>query len=101
MPWRCSSLMMRPSVQLRLCFGLSALAVVFAAGLVVVAGAEGGVGVGGGVAGGRGRRPWWSSVWVGRPPQAQQAKPPAGDRDISELRLLALLRSPASARQQV
>src|SRR5947207_692634 len=32
--------MMRPSVQVRLCFGLSALAVAFAAGWAVVAGAE-------------------------------------------------------------
>src|SRR5438105_896092 len=40
MPWRCSSPMMRPSVQVRLCFGLSAFAVDLAAGSVVVAGAE-------------------------------------------------------------
>src|SRR6478736_1318673 len=39
MPWRCSSLMMRPSVQLRLCFGLPAFAV-FVAGLLVSVGAE-------------------------------------------------------------
>ena len=39
MPWRCSSLMMRRSVQLLLGFGLSELAVFLAAGLAVATGA--------------------------------------------------------------
>src|SRR6478672_1319087 len=60
MPWRCSSLMMRPSVQLRLCFGLPAFAVfvAVAAGAEVVvvavpAGAVATAGAGAETAGGR------------------------------------------------
>src|SRR5215475_611382 len=41
MPWRCNSLMMRPSVQWVLGFGLLAVAVAFGAGLVVSAAGAG------------------------------------------------------------
>src|SRR6187402_3125626 len=62
MPWRCSSLMMRRSVQARWCFGLLAFAVVFGAGwvavgaeaVVVTTGAVAAAGAGAGAAAGAG-----------------------------------------------
>src|SRR4051794_36333939 len=62
MPWRCSSLMMRRSVQARARFGLLAFAAVFVAGwvaagaeaVVVTAGAAAAAGAGAGAAAGAG-----------------------------------------------